>query len=371
MKIKNTGIIPTPGHSRFNSATFPCIQKLPSGRWLAAFKASEKKGDCNFMHAVICWSDDEGVSWSIPFEPVKLPDINGLPGQSRIAYFLPVSDAQVLMVLNGVDSSDLSAPYYNPREETLKDTRIFYCFSNNYGASWSAPQLMTIEGIKAPVPLTGPPFMLKDGTIVCQFEINKAIGDMGEWVHRSALVFSGDGGNTWKNPVMVTEEKNMYYWDQRPQVLADGISVIDFFWTLDGRIDQYKNIHARLSEDGGRTWGALWDTGVYGQPGQPVALEDGRLVTIDIDRSVKPIITVRVNNVIGKSGYDESLVVYEAALGKQDSREINMNDAWDEMVKFSVGHPNLLYLGNNEILAYYYAGTHADKTNIEFVRIAL
>ena len=126
-----------------------------------------------------------------------------------------------------------------------------------------------------------------------------------------------------------------------------------------------------MSEDGGRTWGALWDTGVYGQPGQPVTLEDGRLVTIDIDRSVKPIITVRVNNDIGKSGYNESLVVYEASLGKQDSREINMNDAWDEMVKFSVGHPNLLYLGNNEILAYYYAGIHADRTNIEFVRISL
>jgi hypothetical protein len=368
MKIISSGIIPTPGRPRFSSNTFPCIQKIPSGRWLATFKASEKKGDCDFMHAVMCWSDDEGTSWNMPYEPVKLPDINGVQGQSRTAYTLPLKDGRVLMVLNWVDCSDTSLPYYDPVEETLKDTRIFYCFSDDDGASWSEPQLMTIDGINAPVPLTGPPLMLKDGTIICQFEINKAVGDNTKWIHRSAMIFSYDGGNTWKDPVMVTEEKNMYYWDQRPQVLADGISMIDFFWTLDGITNQYKNIHTKWSEDGGKTWGALWDTGIYGQPGQPVVLEDGRLMTIDIDRSVKPVITVRISKDIRK-GFGAQLIVYDADLGKQDSKEISMNDAWAEMVQFSVGHPTLLYLGNNEVLAYYYTGSAADMTNIAFVRI--
>ncbi|MBX3238675.1 MAG: exo-alpha-sialidase [Chitinophagaceae bacterium] len=370
MKIISRGIIPTPGHSQFNSNTFPYIQKLPSGRWLAAFKASEKKGDCDFMHAVICWSDDEGASWSTPFEPVKLPDINGVPGQSRTAYFLPLGGSRLLMVLNWVDCSDTLLPYYDPAEETLKDTRIFYCFSDDEGASWSVPQLMTIEDINDPVPLTGSPLMLKDETIVCQFEINKSVGDPGKWIHRSAMVFSYDGGNTWKDPVMVTEEKNMYYWDQRPQVLADGTSIIDFFWTLDGVTNQYKNIHARLSEDGGRTWGDIWDTGVYGQPGQPVVLEDGRLMTVDIDRSVKPVVTVRVSE-DSRSNFEASLIVYEADVARQDSKDVSMNDAWAEMVKFSVGQPGLLYLGDNKVLAYYYAGDDPDNTNIEFVKIAV
>ncbi len=368
MKVVSKGTIPVPGHSQFNSNTFPCIQKLPSGRWLAAFKASEKKGDCDFMHAVICWSDDQGASWNTPYEPVILPDIKGIQGQSRVAYFLPLGGTKVLMVLNWVDCSDTSLPYYDPVEETLKDTRIFYCFSNDDGASWSQPQLMAIEGLDAPVPLTGPPLMLKDGTIICQFEVNKAVGNQHEWIHRSAMIFSYDGGNTWKDTVMVTEEKKMYYWDQRPQVLADGVSIIDFFWTLDGVTNQYKNIHARRSNDGGKTWGAIWDTGIYGQPGQPIVLEDGRLMAIDIDRSVKPVITVRISEDI-RRGFDASLIVYEADSGKQDSREISMNDAWAEMVQFSVGHPSLLYLGNNEVLAYYYAGASADTTNIAFVRI--
>lgn len=162
----------------------------------------------------------------------------------------------------------------------------------------------------------------------------------------------------------------MYYWDQRPQVLADGMSIINFFWTLDGYANEYRNIHASLSGDGGKRWSNLYDTGIYGQPGQPAVLEDGRVVTIDIDRSVKPVITLRILNDPANMVFDGSLAVYEAALPPQDSREISMNDAWAEMVKFSVGHPNLLYLGNNEVLAYYYAGDHTDKTRIEFVRVS-
>ena len=42
-----------------------------------------------------------------------------------------------------------------------------------------------------------------------------------------------------------------------------------------------------------------------------------------------------------------------------------------EMARFSVGHPTLLFLGEGEILAYYYAGNHTDRTSIEFVRISV
>lgn len=370
MKIISRGIITKPILDTFNSITFPFILKLPSGRWLATMKASKKKGDCDFMHAVICWSDDEGASWSVPFEPVILPPINGVMGQSRTAYLVSLGGTKVLMVLNWVDCTDTSQPYYDPENETLKDTRIFYCFSDDDGASWSIPHLMTIDGIDAPVPLTGPPLLLKNGTIICQFEINKAVGDTSEWVHRSAFVFSYDGGNIWKDPVMVTKERNMYYWDQRPLVLADGLSVIDFFWTLDGTTNQYKNIHVRQSEDGGRTWGDIRDTGVYGQPGQPIILDDGRIMTIDIDRSVKPIVTIRLGAGAGND-CEISLVVYETDLAKQDSKVITMNEAWAEMVQFSVGHPGLLNLGNNEILAYYYTGSDPDRTNIAFVKVEM
>ena len=371
MKIISKGIISKPlSDKSFNSNAFPCIVKLPSGRWLGAFKAAEKKGDCDFMHAVMTWSDDEGKSWVKPFEPVKLPAINDVPGQSRILYFLSLGGSRVLMLSNWVNSSDLSQPYYNPENESLKDTRIFFCFSEDDGETWSAPELMNTNPINDPVPLTGPPLMLKDGSIVCQFEVNKHVWDTSVWIHKSAMIFSRDGGKTWGDVVIVTEVPGMYYWDQRPNVLTDGRTIVNFFWTLDGKKKQYQNIHACESLDGGKTWGEIWDTGIYGQPGQPIDLGEGRLATIEIDRTTTPVITVRTSLDRGRT-YNNSLVVYERDLKKQDSRNISMNDAWDEMVRFSVGHPTLLKLGEGEILAYYYAGDNCDNTSIEFVRISV
>ncbi|MEO5997708.1 MAG: sialidase family protein [Chitinophagaceae bacterium] len=371
MKIISKGVIPKPvSDKNFNSNAFPCLVVLPSGRWLAAFKAAEKKGDCDFMHAVMTWSDDEGKTWITPFEPVKLPAINDVPGQSRITYFLSLGGRRVLMVSNWVDSSELSKPYYDPLHETLKDTRIFFCFSEDEGEIWSSPELMDTSPVNAPVPLTGPPFMLKDGTIVCQFEVNKHVGDISVWVHKSAMIFSRDGGKTWGDTVIITNVPAMYYWDQRPNVLRDGQTIVNFFWTLDGKKNQYQNIHAAESRDGGRTWGEIWDTGIYGQPGQPVDLGDGRLATIEIDRTISPVITIRTSGDHGRT-YASTLIVYDGNLKKQDSRDISMNDAWDEMVRFSVGHPNLVRLGSGELLAYYYAGDHCDSTSVNFVRIGI
>ena len=172
MKVVSKGIVTKPFNDKnFNSNTFPCIVKLPSGRWLCAFKASERKGDCDFVHAVMTWSDDEGKNWITPFEPIKLPNINSVPGQSRMLYFLPLGGKRVLMLANWIDSSDPLKPYYDPINSSLKDTRIFFCFSNDDGETWSIPELMNTDPIRDPTPLTGAPFMLKDGTIVCQFEI--------------------------------------------------------------------------------------------------------------------------------------------------------------------------------------------------------
>ncbi len=82
--------------------------------------------------------------------------------------------------------------------------------------------------------------MLGDGTIVCQFEINKDDWDKSELEHKSAMIFSNDGGKSWSGVVIVTEEPDMYYWDQRPNVMCDGSTIIDFFWTLDGKNSNIK-----------------------------------------------------------------------------------------------------------------------------------
>ena len=369
MEILRRGRIPKDQEDKnFRCCSFPGMEVLPSGRWIASFRAAEKKGDCDFQHAVLTVSDNEGITWSVPREPFKLPDVNGVTGQSRTLYCSSLGGRKVLMVINWIDSSDLSKPFYDPENESLKDTRIFYCFSEDDGDTWSEPLLMDTSMVNGPVPLTGPAMVLKDGTIACQFEVNKYTWDRSKWVHKSALIFSYDGGMTWKEPVLVTNVPDMYYWDQRPNVLADGRGIVDFFWTFDGKRNEYLNIHFAASEDGGRTWGDIRDTGIYGQPGQPVDLGGGRLAAIEIDRSISPVITVRTGNSSG-AGFKDSLVIYDSKLDKQDNRNMSMNEAWDEMKGFSVGHPNLVRLGKDRLIAYYYAGEKADALGIEFAVI--
>ena len=371
MKILEKGLVcGLPEASGLNSLTFPAMELLPSGRWLAGFRAADKKKDGKQMQAMMTWSDDGGSSWVSPFEPAPLPPIGGRPGNSHSLYFLALGGSRVLMVINWVDASEPEAPFFDPQNESLKDTRIFYSFSENEGRDWSAPCLMDTGSAGGPVPLTGPPMSLGDGTLICQFEINKFRHDPKVWLHRSACLFSRDNGNSWGDLSLVTSEPGMYYWDQRPAVLRDGQSLVNFFWTFDGRQNQYQNIHRAASRDGGKSWSQPMDTGIYGQPGRPVALKDGRLALVAIDRREMPVIHAYISRDEGKT-FDEAMRLETLPMERQDSRYMKMQEAWAEMSRFSMGHPQLMDVGNGQLLAYYYQGTHPDKTSIRFIRVEL
>jgi hypothetical protein len=96
-------------------------------------------------------------------------------------------------------------------------------------------------------------------------ELNKAYYDTSVWRHSSVLMFSKDGGRSWPEHAITGHdpENRVFYWDQRPGVLRDGV-LLDLFWTYDNRSAAYLNIHARESRDCGSTWSAMWDTGVPG-----------------------------------------------------------------------------------------------------------
>ena len=371
MKIKKTGIVPSfPKQASYASKTFPAFEILPSGRWLAGCKVADKKTDSLYKKVLMTWSDDRGKTWAPAFEPVVLPEINGVKGHGISLYFLALGGDRVLMFINWVDASRPDLPFYDPEDESLKDTRIFYSFSDDRGKNWSSPTLMDTTALGGPVPLTGPPILLGDGCILCQLEINKYKGDPNPWIHRSAMIRSFDGGNSWLDPVLVTNYPDMYYWDQRPNVLQDGQTLVNYFWTLDGKRNEYLNIHESISRDGGNSWSLPLDIGIYGQPGRPVQLKDGRIVAVSIDRRTVPSVKLHVKTGLDQP-FHQTYEVYRATLPKQDSRYVSMNDAWEEMAKFSIGHPNLLYLGGNEVLVYFYCGDHHDHTEINYCLVSL
>jgi len=371
MTIVDRGTAVHSGPTR-RSCAFPGICALPSGRWLCGFRAAPRKSEMRGQQALLCWSDDEGRTWTEPIAPFTPPLIDGAPGLFRALYCTPLGGDNVLALVYWVDHSDPELPFFNEATEGLLASCLFLARSPDRGATWSDLELIDTTPYDIPTPPTGPVLILADGRWALQFELNKPYNDPAPWRHSSVLMFSSDEGCTWPEHVRVTNDPDnrVFYWDQRPNVLSDG-TLLDLFWTYDRGTGQYLNIHARASRDNGRTWGDLWDTGLPGQPAQPVSLPDGRILMAYVDRTGTPTIRARVSRDGGRAWpADTETVLCEPHLMRQTTDRTSMQEAWEEMAAFSLGLPAPAVLPDGDILIVYYHGPAPDETDVEWVRLS-
>lgn len=357
--------------SEFSSACFPGVCVLPSGRWTVAFRASPKKADAFPQRFMVTWSDDEGRTWSEPVEPFSAPEMDGVPGVFRGGHLTALGGTRLAAVIYWVDASDPSLPFFNEETEGILDSLIFVAVSEDEGRTWSAPRRMDTTPFHMPSAITGALLLLRSGEWALQFETNKTYYDTSPWRHESVLMFSSDEGRTWPEHAVAGADPagRIFYWDQRPGVLADG-TVLDVFWTFDRKEAVYLNIHARESRDNGRTWSELWDTGLPGQPAPPVMLPDGRIAMPYVDREGTPLIKLRASSDGGRSWpRDTEVILDDSAARAQQGSKSGMQDAWSEMGKFSVGLPRTAALPEGDVLVVYYAGPETDHTGVHWVRL--
>jgi len=357
--------------SEFSSACFHGLCVTPAGRWMVAFRASPKKANAQPQRILITWSDDEGKSWSTPIEPFRPCSIKGVPGAWRGMHVTPVGPREILGLLYWVDVSDPALPFFNEKTEGLLDSRLFLTRSGDAGRTWTEPKQIETAPYDCPVPFTGPILARKDGVWVLQFETNKTYNDTSVWLHQAVLMFSRDKGRTWGEAVVTgaDPEGRVFYWDQRPNLLADG-SVLDVFWTFDRKTASYRNIHARLSRDGGHQWSEIWDTGIPGQGGPPVSLKDGSIAMPYVDRTKTPIIKLRVSKDSGRTWPASTEVIIDDSTARpQEGAKGTMQDAWSEMGAYSIGLPMTARLANGDVLVAYYSGPKTDHTGIRWARV--
>lgn len=372
MNLIGTGLVVTgeKGTPR-QSCAFPGVCVLPSGRWLCSWRAAPMKSATVGQHVALAWSDDEGKTWRPPLMPFVPGSVENKPGLFHCAYLTALGGRRVLAVLCWVDHSDPALPFFNESTEGLLDTRIFLAESADNGATWSTPVLLDTAPFRVPTPITGPILLLPDGCWTCQFELNKHYNDPSVWRHASVFMFSRDEGQSWPAHSMVSgnADNQIFYWDQRPAVLADG-AILNLFWTYAKRQAAYLNIHASVSRDNGKTWSAMMDTDVPGQPAQPVSFSRGRIGMVYVDRTAAPIIKLRTSNDQGRTWPVETeRIIHQREAHSQTRRKRSMQDAWAEMGMFSIGLPATASLPNGDVLVVYYTGAATDCTDIEWARV--
>ena len=371
MRIVERGVVfRAAAGSQRQSATFPGVAVAPNGRWWCTFRAAPLKGIVG-SELLLTYSDDEGRTWTKPRHLFVGVSVDGRRGVICGGYITPLRDNRLLIAMSWVDQSDPTRPFFNEQTEGLLDTHIYLSWSDDTGRQWSRPQMMDTTPFDCPTPLTGPVLRLANGELACQFETNKHYHDPKPWHHKSVLMFSRDGGETWPEHCVVTHDpqRRYFWWDQRPGVLDDG-HILDLFWSYDNVEAKYINIQARASRDHGRTWSAMWNCGVQDQPAQPVSLAEGYTCMVYVDRRHVPTIKARTSSDGGRTWPQETeLILYAAQPKSQTEQKASMQDAWAEMGRFSVGLPATTRLANGDVLVVYYAGPETDQTGIEWARL--
>lgn len=355
------------------SCIAPAVCALPGGRWVACYRAARTKLE-TLQRVLITWSDDEGTNWSNPRAPFADRVVNGKRGQFRAMACTALGGRRLVATLWWVDASDPSKPFFNPATEGILDSHVFLATSDDGGEHWSEPWPADVSPFdRFPVAPVGPVLLMPNGGWACPVEVNKPYAGSNEIRPTSVMKFSRDDGKTWHDAIRPAHEPEgrVYYWDQRPAVLADG-SVLDAFWTYDTRTAQYLSIHAAHSLDSGRTWSPPWDTGLPGQPAPPRSLADGRIALVYVDRTTTPAIKLRVSGDGGRTWPEETeLVLHRPQMGSQTRAKQSLQDTWSEFQKYSVGLPDTCSLPGGDLLVAYYTGPHADQTNIEWARVSV
>ena len=218
---------------------------------------------------------------------------------------------------------------------------------------------------------------MADGALVYPFESFKEFDDPAPKAHAAWIVVSRDGGRSFSRPILMAQdpEQKIYYWDQRLAPLNGG-ELAALFWTHDLEQKRDLNVHLRRATlEGDRlSLQPIRATTIPGQIAAPLSLDDGRLLAFVVDRNPPCTMKLWQSRDGGRTWpVAESLTVYEheerAALS-QGAENIDFAQYWEDMGKWSFGHPAIRDLGNQTVLLTYYAGT-PECMSVGFARVRI
>lgn len=355
------------------------LLRLNSGHWLCGFTVGPEKNH-HTGTICICRSTNGGHTWSIL--PLQFSSaIDGTPGSLSGAEMVETEAGRLLLFTTWFDRSDPDRPLFDPETEGLLPSRQLMAISTDDGNTWSDWKQIPTPGLTG-CAMSGPVGKWSDGTIAFVFESFKEFDDTTPVQPAAWLLISRDAGNTFESPFLVAQDprNEVYYWDQRLCASDAPGEFISLFWTHDRKAQKDLRVHLLRSEFPGDEEAARVpvQTSIPGQIAAPCLLQDGRLLAFVVDRN--PPGTMRLwQSFDGGQTWPEaeSMVVHqhqEQARLSQRAENIDFAAYWEDMGKWSFGHPCIRCAGQHRVLLTWYAGTparmsiHAAEVDISIVR---
>lgn len=353
---------------------FTALCPLRSGAILAGFQVGEyKHAPDNTMG--VCRSIDGGETWN------RLPvafqrTLGGVPGSLAGGEMVEAAPGRVLLFATWFDRSDRARPLFDPVTEGILRSRQLMAVSHDEGTTWSDWRELPTPGLTG-CAMTGPPVQWGNGTIAFPFESFKEFDDPAPARHAAWLLVSRDGGETFDKPWRVAQhpEHRLYYWDQRLCPTARPGEFIALFWTHDLLEKRDRPVHLlRATIDETAPLPLPRETTLPGQIAAPLLLDDGRLFAFVVNRDQPGTLTLWQSPDGGQSWpADKRLVVHEQqelARLSQGREQIDFKAYWEDMGKWSFGHPALRLLAKDRLLLAFYAGA-PDRMSIHWARVRL
>jgi hypothetical protein len=325
MHIEDRGLI---SDSRLRPAgqrasAFVGLARTRQGTLFCTFQNGPKK------HAAtstvrICRSRDGGHSWQeLPF---LLPTtFAGIPGSLGCGEIVEVSPGRLLLIATWMDRREPDRPLFDPVSSGILHCRQLAAWSEDEGETWGPWRELPTPGLGGCTG-TGPILQWPDGTLAYPLESYK----------------------TWDDPRVVHHAA-------RDLAAQRDLTV--------------HRASGSITAAGFRT-DTVTATSLAGQIAAPLLLADGQLLAFVVDREHPGQLTLWRSPDHGQTWADK-LVVYvhdERATLSQGREHIDFGQYWDDMNKWSFGHPALRDLGDGRVLLAHYAGP-PDEMSVHWIRV--
>jgi hypothetical protein len=373
MEIVEQGILSAgePGTRRAVS-TFPAFAALADGSLIASYSIGSGK-DTDDLTIELRRSTDSGRTWSDPVTPFET-SLNGRRGSLKAAPITRLDGDHLIVAALWIDREAFPGkPLFNQETEGCLPMEIILADSRDGGRTWSPWRTVPMPADVGPPSLTNAIHHLADGRLVLSVESNKPYLDPAPWFQRVVHLWSSDEGQTWSAPVTVVADPTgrIANWDQRGAVAPDG-RLVAFTWTYDFEAVAYRNVHRRISSDGGATFGPAEDLGVADQPGHPAVLPDGRLVLAWVDRFGSGTIRARSAAAIDAPlDPDSEVLIHRPGGDGVGGESSTVGDALVEMGTWSYGLAYAEALPDGDVGVVHYAAGAAGGTDVRWVRLRL